>query len=868
MNTRHTRQYQGIYPRGSALILTVVLTSMLAIVGVLYLLMSRMDRKASSAMAEGATLNIAVDTVVDRIAAVLVRDVPGVAGQEYQDYPGPNDPWLACLEPNEPNENGRWRRISDIYETGGAAFTNVEPLVVLERAPIDPNYPLADADGDGVADARWIGTGITDSKGRQVYAAVRVIDHGAMLNVNTAYTFDPCDFNDVSRDYSHIDGSQQMQIDLTYLAERGANSNPLDTLNGLRMTDPAQFSYDGYAGQVVWNYSDPPVLSYCPFDIVDELRLRYRYVLNRNSVVSRIDNLWLNTYKGGRGVPIEGTNNKWFDYVNAEPNEIPDPNYDFRHLSTTYNMDRVIDPTGQKMININRPLFVQSGMVDGYTRGLFNVLRGILGTARAAQWIVNMVDFWDEDSKPSIFTPSVIDANLTDVYYGLEPHPWISRISFRMAGSDPDVGSNNSFEIELLNPFPTDLNVEGLRIILTPHIPGSQDTVKTIDLPSRVMNGRSILIISNRATPLSGASTEVEVTPALGLATYQKTGTNTWALRTAYDVSLLTKTHVDGNDVALDGQITSDPWFAWNSNNTINHYCRTDSSVDPGHWYVLGSTMAAVSPDALGNRLNIIEGLNLPDPDHLGTRLDPNGVPLRQFCTVGDIARVLTIGPTPGETVKEQFDSAVIHDANGTPPRIQEGLIRLDIARPEVARLFRYLTVIDPSDYVYDPNRVETRIKGRININTAPWFVIARLPWIRHTEQWLDRNIAAEIVGQRDYSIHGFKSIAGLMQVPGVATAFIDGRNNLYKRIDADDPNEPDFTEDSAVDDFEERDLLFSRISNLVTVRSDVFSAYILVRIGLDGPQRRVLVILDRSQVDSLDDRVRIVAFQRVPDPR
>ena len=49
--------------------------------------------------------------------------------------------------------------------------------------------------------------------------------------------------------------------------------------------------------------------------------------------------------------------------------------------------------------------------------------------------------------------------------------------------------------------------------------------------------------------------------------------------------------------------------------------------------------------------------------------------------------------------------------------------------------------------------------------------------------------------------------------------------------------------------DFEERDVIFSRASNLATVRSDLFTAYILVRIGTDGPQKRVLAILDRSEV-------------------
>jgi hypothetical protein len=74
--------------------------------------------------------------------------------------------------------------------------------------------------------------------------------------------------------------------------------------------------------------------------------------------------------------------------------------------------------------------------------------------------------------------------------------------------------------------------------------------------------------------------------------------------------------------------------------------------------------------------------------------------------------------------------------------------------------------------------------------------------------------------------------------------------------------------DDDAKNDFEERLLIFSRISNLVTVRSDVFTAYILVRLGTDGPQKRMIAILDRSDVTDKNDKVRILALQAVPDPR
>jgi hypothetical protein len=184
-----------------------------------------------------------------------------------------------------------------------------------------------------------------------------------------------------------------------------------------------------------------------------------------------------------------------------------------------------------------------------------------------------------------------------------------------------------------------------------------------------------------------------------------------------------------------------------------------------------------------------------------------------------------------------------------------EEVIRLDLRNPAFANIFQYLTVIDPASH--GRGAYETRIKGRININTAPWFVMAQLPWMAPA-------IAQEIVTYRDTVAGGFESIGELMQIPLMGYYAYDP---LYSSVDLD--RFPDLTpSDGAVSDFEERDVIFSRISNLITVRSDVFTAYILVRIGIDGPQRRVIAILDRSQVNSTSDRVKIVALHPVPDPR
>jgi hypothetical protein len=118
----------------------------------------------------------------------------------------------------------------------------------------------------------------------------------------------------------------------------------------------------------------------------------------------------------------------------------------------------------------------------------------------------------------------------------------------------------------------------------------------------------------------------------------------------------------------------------------------------------------------------------------------------------------------------------------------------------------------------------------------------------------------------------GFESVGELNFIIGGSDN--NYRIDYYDQHDSSNPANdltgfPDLTPgDGAPDDFEERDVIFARISNLVTVRSDVFTAYILVRIGTDGPQKRVMAILDRSNVYLPTDKVRVVALHPVPDPR
>jgi hypothetical protein len=851
-------------PVGSALILAVVLSSLLAIVGVLFVMVARMNKMTTSAIIDNMELDLAVDTVTAEISRQLALDVPGISDQqvtgpntvdpntidpntpgfnppvlteEYYDYPDANNTWLAALEPYQSAGNYYWRQISDISGQLAAIQRNVRADIVNEYAPIseaDTSIANADADGDGVGDSRWIKLSqIYSEQGKPIYAAVRIIDNGAMLNVNTAYKFDPLDPN---TNISDIDGTSQLQINLMALAgRRGSPPTQTDQTNLLMerandgiVVNPRDLG--AYTRNVIWRYDDPNGL-YTPFDLSDELELRYRFLLNHTDIDTRLEG-WSSRFRDGAfSTPVTtgGQNlDAWF--LKAAGNTAFDPNYSYRHIATIENTDRIINPAGNafnngKMVNINA----------ANVELLYNALRAGLrddtdpnamrADELAAQLAVNIVDYRDTDTEVTILPVG------PKTYYGFEAQPFISEIAFKISSTNADNSSNNYFAIELYNPFKVEIPLRDFRLELR----DANDTaVKTITLPRYVISAEGRFVITNS----SAASSEFGLNnlmstgsgaedPNLVLAQYALVSDDPPAYALSERYRIVLRRITPSQQLYLDKQQTQDEWFTWDDvKDKSQFYCRNDNN-----WNIVYQDLLPAS-----NTLGLVNGTN-------GLRHNYNIInSVGPLICAGDIGRVLTIAP-----------SADPNDMIGVrlAPEPPEALIRVDLRNPVYTNIFQYLTVIDPT--MYGLLAGETRIEGRININTAPWFVMAQLPW-------MEPAAAQAIEAYRDTIAGPFKSIGGLMEVPQMDFYAIDG-------VDLD--RWPDLTPaDGAVDDFEERDMIFSRISNLVTVRSDVFTAYVLVRIGLNGPQRRVVAIFDRSQVASASDKIKILAVCPVPDPR
>ncbi len=835
--TEDRRQKTERLRRGSAIILAVVLTTLLAILGVLFLFSSRVDSVATSAVGDNHDLKLAVDTVVAQISEVLTNNVPG-ADANYYNYPDNNNSWLASLEPNDVN---LWPHITDLYSQFGTFAYDLAPAIIYDRGDTAGNGVPADADGDGVSDSMWVQIrDVNSSKGKPVYVAIRIIDNGGMLNVNTGYKFDP----------SVSVGDKQSDINLMALSWRPNNtlfpynSAVENTFLPTRNTSVSDLA--NYENNVVWQYGAPATGTYyTPFDISDELEMRYRFDINQDNTNTRLES-WSSTfdfnvithpYDNGNG------NNKYAWFTHTHNSGSFEPNYTYRHIVTTYNMDRVIEPNGSKMFNVN--LADMNNIIN-----LRNKIRTALEPNEnddANQIAVNLIDYVDTDSNVTYFVD--LDTVTPHEYFGFErPCIYISEIAqdFNEPGTPEDTSIYRSYAIELYKPYSDDGAPNGWQIETFDDI-----TNKTTFTSINWTGSKHFHVLANIDTnaniPIDESDSDTQKAD-INFAPGPGHPIRLWRDVNCYGVikSML----VDSLDVCEVGVNGSD-WMR-NTSSSVPHSFERDINLHRCIRRVLNPNMTTPT----------IGKMNNYDSSSVTIQAHPrNG----KFINVGEI----------GQLLRKNAYSYSIDQSD------KEEDVRLNLADPCVQNLFNYLTVIDPCDHSpIDPN--ETRIKGRININTAPWFVLAQLPWISyHTTNY---DLAREIVAYRDKTIgpsgtdyssrsgpYGFRNIGELMQVSDMN--YYQGRTAIPTTL---------LTPSDCNGPLEERDLIFDRISNLVTVRSDVFTAYILVRIGPSGPQKRVIAIFDRSGVRTNPDydpvtnpnviphlgKVKIVAIQSVPDPR
>ena len=179
--------------RGSALLMVVGLLAILLMLGTSFLLISRLSRKEATALAIAAPLNPIAEGLMSEASAAILADLHiSTDGFPYDGASEPGEfidsPWVDdWLSPNDPAETMGGDTSADPDDYG---FTRLGSFTPIETDEDDPNadtqYVHVDTDGDGEPDAYLFETGQVDITGRKYYAAIRIVDLSAYINVNVA----------------------------------------------------------------------------------------------------------------------------------------------------------------------------------------------------------------------------------------------------------------------------------------------------------------------------------------------------------------------------------------------------------------------------------------------------------------------------------------------------------------------------------------------------------------------------------------------------------------------------------------------------------------------------------------------------------
>ena len=1043
--------------RGAALILVIVVTVLLAVIGVMFLMVSRLSEMETAAVANSRDLDAGVEAVVGQINQVLIdSDTKPVSYDFGSNYL----PWLASLEPvwSDAGPDGatgtvasvtddiyKWPKVTDLWGTlqdlyvhslSGVRWIDpdntanrtewdqaaewddwqVKPFAVeakviapsdrmdiiavdlgsgkvpasWQTAAADTDVRLfgarADADGDGVADSRWVQVpNLTSAKGQPIFAAIRIIDNCAMLNLNTATCFDVRGYKDAKKTspfaeawgywdssftsvpwYDAQTGSGRYLTEVNYLPFlRGRDLNGdffagsggdfwynLMTARGLFRTSAGSvYPYEPRAAHAVAMNTENAGNGYLFFDLADELELRNRHLLTSNmeSRFERADvaNFTLDSGGGAYSalqVPRDKTNDfsdwtrridpgnfdNWSGHLSPTGGSNP-YTYDRRHVCTFYSADRclptgdyshlldsqiaslglsadeaelakgVFRPVGAVTTNLETPAesytYDDSGFSVGYVyktsmnnletrRKLIHLLFGIreyyLGKGdslsaaaqKAAQLAANIIDYSDSTGANGPFaeTPAkgldygtqldqdctVIDEDIvqdminevsserlitpilpntvpfglgTNIVYGYERQPFISEVVVRWASSGSGLVE---IAVELVNPYDSPINVKDwvLRIgdqdvhtftsgqTIPAYSSGIGRAVVTSDSAPAYPGIRYSMALFNKAaiealifSPTSSVAIQLLRPAPSGFA-----GTPAYLLVDAVSDSALRTNMimgVDGNN-ALKRDDTG--WNFIFADYEIQHSVLAPinytETLGLGNAVTLGRTgfQLAVADDEMGMcRWHELETLaEYGNPAETG---DPNSVITNQM-----------LGG--GRHFDLEADDSVL-------------------------------------DYICMMNRPdEGTLPGRININTAPVHVIAAaIPPTLADPNAADPtevvilsslDLAQKIVNGRPY-----QKVSDLLAIPEFKQ-YTSGGSWTTENVG----------QQSIEDDIEEEHWVLSNLANKFTVRSDVFTAYILVRLGEDGPQRRMIAIFDRSNVWQAGDQPQLVALHPVPDPR
>src|SRR3990167_2215037 len=228
----------------------------------------------------------------------------------------------------------------------------------------------------------------------------------------------------------------------------------------------------------------------------------------------------------------------------------------------------------------------------------------------------------------------------------------------------------------------------------------------------------------------------------------------------------------------------------------------------------------------------------------------------QDIISLGELGRLLTIGynTTYSYTLDASYatstnyvDNAKMNLFGGTFTTIPDYFTVLDPKNDSIDDDADGAIGTDTGSQAGDIDGPEIQVPGRININTAPSGVLAALPgtstntslgtWSALIQSKTGYSLINNIISARPYS-----TVGALTSATGTSNSGMNyfGTDNV------------DNNGDGFIDEKDEKDLIFTSISNLITTHSNVFAVYVTARIVNSNAsqtfaEKKLVAIVDRS---------------------
>jgi len=822
--------------------------------GSTFVLVARMDRRQSKALATAAPFKeiasgLVTMVVQDRLADLYIND-DGVYGAATE---------VAHLIDFPHDDVDRGLATTDM----GEASTHVSKIGNLTGAT------MVDADGDGTADSVLCATGIADVRGRQYYAAVRVMDACSLMNANTAYSNYPLLF---------MAPLSRQDISLILLLGNTPIRDAIITARRGTVPGGIQYQYDNDRYIIRLLDPNPSSGKYRPFDMGDMLAIR-----------------WLGSGQTARGRLHDALSTKFASK---------------RQFLTTWSAWRMLIPvpvvgdTAQThMADLNKADYAELYNAfynaiplgaSGFTTGTDQEKtrkRALL----AAQLAVNVIDFRDTNSD---ITAKSTDSKgntlksadgLTDVaVYGIERQPFVTEAFGKrykkvpLAASGDPVVESDYWAVELFNPYTTDISLADYTI---------ECGAASASLSGSITGGGRVVLVDESAkfTVATGATTLQIASLDLsgGAKIYRTVGGKKVLMANIGPLNVPIPTPADGEEKKNVKNVI------WHDGRKEARYTRTITTElshdgsDDAHDYtnadLPGTTTAGTT--ILGAANDSLPAENLPPcPVYVRNTL---------MISVGDLSRIFHVGPSETMSLREKLGNVSSLTVGRLPMRTTQGGA-YDVTVPPVpqiplgALMTNYVMVGSPmadqvggtavdndgdgkANDMSDPG-LEDQVYGAVNINTVSSTVLKCTGGLGRLATTTKTAVADAIIAHRT-THKGFLS-QGEVAIP-MATAGVQNEYDIKSPMNyaiadgkTSDDGLPTLAGDRVEDDMIKYLTSYTWSANEITVRSDVYIAYIRVQIGDDADTTKnvqhYISVIDRGNCRRPTDRPLVRMFSRV----